>query len=172
MVRLSALELPTLPPTNGAPSLSGGAPLAAYVDLPRGEEPLTLASLSTDSPGLALGTAQGVVKRVTTDYPGAATTGSSSASRTATASSVPSSSPTGDEDLVFITSDAQLLHFPAPRGAPAGPRRPAAWPASSWPPGQRSVFFGVVDPAAPTPSSSRPAARRAPCPAPRPARSR
>ena len=26
MVRLSALDLPTLPPTNGSPSLSGGAP--------------------------------------------------------------------------------------------------------------------------------------------------
>ena len=36
MVRLSALDLPTLPPTNGAPSLSGGAPLAAYVDLGQG----------------------------------------------------------------------------------------------------------------------------------------
>ena len=70
MIRLSALELPTLPPTNGAPSLSGGAPLAAFVDLPRGEEPLTIISLSTDSPGLAVGTAQGVVKRVATDYPG------------------------------------------------------------------------------------------------------
>ena len=70
LIRLSALELPTLPPTNGAPSLSGGAPLAAYVDLPRGEEPLTIVSLAADSPGIALGTAQGVVKRVTTDYPG------------------------------------------------------------------------------------------------------
>ncbi len=76
MVRLSAMELPALPDTAGAPSLGGGAPLAAYVDLPRGEEPLTLASVATDSPGLALGTAQGVVKRVTTDYPGRAATSS------------------------------------------------------------------------------------------------
>ena len=42
MIRLSAMELPTLPDTAGAPSLGGGAPLAAYVDLPRGEEPLTI----------------------------------------------------------------------------------------------------------------------------------
>ena len=70
MIRLSALELPTLPPTNGSPNLSGGAPLAAYVDLPAGEEPLTIVSLGADGAGVALGTAQGVVKRVTTDYPG------------------------------------------------------------------------------------------------------
>ncbi len=35
MVRLSALELPMVPPTAGPPNLSGGAPLAAYVDLAR-----------------------------------------------------------------------------------------------------------------------------------------
>lgn len=50
VVRLGALELPTLPPSNGAPSLSGGAPLAAYVDLAADEVPLTLMSLSPDSP--------------------------------------------------------------------------------------------------------------------------
>ena len=49
MLRLSALELPALPPTHDAPSLSGGAPLAAYLELPRGEEPLTLASLAPDA---------------------------------------------------------------------------------------------------------------------------
>ncbi len=69
MIRISALELPTLPPLGGAPSLSGGAPLAAYVDLPRGEEPITVVSLDPDGPGLALGTAQGIVKRVTADQP-------------------------------------------------------------------------------------------------------
>jgi DNA gyrase subunit A len=68
MVRLSVLELPTLPPTADAPHLSGGAPLAAYVDLPRGEEPVTLASLAPDAPPLALGTAAGIVKRVLPDH--------------------------------------------------------------------------------------------------------
>ena len=35
MIRLSALELPTLPDTTAPPRLGGGAPLAAFVDLPR-----------------------------------------------------------------------------------------------------------------------------------------
>ena len=81
MVRLSALELPTLPPLGGAPSLSGGAPLAVYVDLPPGEEPLTIVPLDADGPGIAVGTAGGVVKRVTTDHPGAPGLGGHRAAR-------------------------------------------------------------------------------------------
>ena len=69
MLRLSVLELPTLPPTADSPHLSGGAPLAAYLELGRDEQPVTLASLAPDSPVLALGTASGVVKRVVTDHP-------------------------------------------------------------------------------------------------------
>ena len=69
MLRMSALELPTLPPLGGAPSLSGGAPLGLFADLPAGEEPLTIVGLDAEGPGIALGTAQGVVKRVTPEHP-------------------------------------------------------------------------------------------------------
>jgi DNA gyrase subunit A len=146
IVRLSALELPALPPTSGAPGLSGGAPLAAYVDLPVGERPLTIVPVGEGSPGIALGTAQGVVKRVTTDYP-------------ARHSFEVVSLRDGDEvvgagvvnaegdDLVFLTSDAQLLRFPAsavrPQGRAAGGMAGVRVAA-----GERCVFFGVVDPAA------------------------
>ena len=41
VIRMSALEVPTLPPLGGAPALSGGAPLAVFVDLPHGS-PLTV----------------------------------------------------------------------------------------------------------------------------------
>jgi DNA gyrase subunit A len=144
LVRLSALELPMLPPTNGAPSLSGGAPLAAYIDLPRGEEPLTIVSLSADSPGIALGTAQGVVKRVSTDYPARPDfelIGLKDGDEVVGAAQLQ----TGSEDLVFITSDAQLLRFGAgsvrPQGRPAGGMAGVKLAA-----GQRVVFFGAVDP--------------------------
>jgi DNA gyrase subunit A len=146
LVRLSALELPTLPPTNGAPSLSGGAPLAAYVDLPRGEEPLTIVSLAADSPGIALGTAQGVVKRVTTDYPGRADfelIGLRDGDEVVGGVELRS----GTEDLVFITSDAQLLHFPASAVRPQG-RSAGGMAGVKLAAGQRAVFFGAVDPAA------------------------
>jgi DNA gyrase subunit A len=146
LVRLSALELPTLPPTNGAPNLSGGAPLAAYVDLPRGEEPLTIVSLDPDSPGIALGTAQGVVKRVTTDYPGRPefeVIGLKDGDQVAGAVELRS----GTEDLVFITSDAQLLHFSASAVRPQG-RSAGGMAGVKLASGQQAVFFGAVDPGA------------------------
>ena len=51
VLRLSVLELPALPPTSGPPSLSGGAPLGAFVDLPPGEAVLALTTLAAELPG-------------------------------------------------------------------------------------------------------------------------
>jgi DNA gyrase subunit A len=144
MIRVSAMELPALPATAGPPSLGGGAPLAAYVDLPRGEEPLTLASVAPDSPGLALGTAQGVVKRVTTDYPGRSDfelLSLKDGDRVVGAAEVSSDR----HDLVFVTSDAQLLHFPASQVRPQG-RAAGGMAGIKLATGQRAVWFGVVDP--------------------------
>ena len=144
MVRLSALDLPTLPPTSGSPALSGGAPLAAYVDLPRGEEPLTLAALSADAPVLALGTALGVVKRVVPEAPSRP---SWELLALKDGDRVVGAGACADDalDLVFVTSDAQLLHFPAgqvrPQGRAAGGMAGVRVAGS-----QRAVFFGVLDP--------------------------
>ncbi|CAN7463379.1 DNA gyrase/topoisomerase IV subunit A [Knoellia sp. LjRoot47] len=144
MIRISALELPTLPPLGGAPSLSGGAPLAAYVDLPRGEEPVTVVSLDPDGPGLALGTAQGVVKRVTPDQPKShdwEVISLKDGDRVVGAGQVV----TGDEDLVFVTTDAQLLRFSASAVRPQG-RTAGGVAGIRVTPGQSVAFFGVVDP--------------------------
>lgn len=146
MVRLSALELPTLPPLGAAPSLTGGAPLAAYVDLPGGEEPLTIVSLDDRGPGIALGTAGGVVKRVTTDYPKG---GSWEAITLRDGDTVVGARQlrTGTEDLVFITSDAQLLRFPADQVRPQG-RAAGGMAGIRLGAGARVLFFGAVDPGA------------------------
>ncbi|HET8600271.1 MAG TPA: DNA topoisomerase IV subunit A [Segeticoccus sp.] len=147
LVRLSALELPTLPPTNGAPNLSGGAPLAAFVDLPKGEQPLTLVSLDSDSPGIALGTAQGVVKRVAPDYPGnkdsfpviSLKDGDSVVGAVELA--------TGHEDLVFVSDAAQLLHFGADGVRPQG-RGGGGIAGIKLAGGATVIWFGAVDPSA------------------------
>jgi len=144
MIRLGAIDLPTLPPTSNAPSLAGGAPLAAYVDLPRGEEPLTIVSVSADSPGIALGTAAGVVKRVVPDYPGKGDweiISLKDGDRVVGAVELSS----GEEDLVFITSDAQLLRFRATSVRPQG-RTAGGMAGIKLASGQRVVFFGAVDP--------------------------
>ncbi|AKT52028.1 DNA gyrase/topoisomerase IV subunit A [Arsenicicoccus sp. oral taxon 190] len=147
VVRLSALDLPSLPPTNGAPSLSGGAPVAAYVELAAGEVPLTIMSLSADSRGLALGTAQGVVKRVTTDYPGNRGDWEMIALKPGDRVVGAVELRTGDEELCFVTTDAQLLHFPAsvvrPQGRSAGGMAGIRLSAKA-----SALWFGAVDPAA------------------------
>jgi DNA gyrase subunit A len=145
MIRLAALDLPILPPTNGTPSLSGGAPLAAFVDLPKGEQPLILTSLSPASVGLAVGTAHGVVKRVTTDHPGNKDDWEIISIKDGDHVVGAVELGTGDEDLVFITSDAQLLHFPASSVRPQG-RTAAGMAGVKLAPGAQAVFFGAVDP--------------------------
>jgi DNA gyrase subunit A len=120
MLRLDVLDTPGLPPTAGAPSLSGGAPVSEFVALEPGEQVLALCSLRADSPGLAVGTAGGVVKRVVPDYP---------ANRDGwdvislkdgdeVVGAVELDAP--DDDLVFITTDAQLLRFGADAVRPQG----------------------------------------------------
>ncbi len=145
VVRLPVLELPTLPPTHGAPSLAGGVPLGALVELERGEQPVGLCSLSDAGPGLALGTASGVVKRVAPDVPSSAD--SWSVIRLDDGDRVVGAVELVDDDaeLVFVTSDAQLLHFPAsvvrPQGRPAG-----GMAGVRLADGERVVHFGAVDP--------------------------
>jgi DNA gyrase subunit A len=145
MRRIGVLEMPALPPTASAPNLSGGLPLTALVQLDKGEQVLGLAGLAADSPGVALGTAGGVVKRVTTDYPSNKDDweiiGLKPGDEVVGAVELSS----GTEDLVFVTSDAQLLRFPAagvrPQGRAAGGMAGVRVDA-----GQRVVYFGAVDP--------------------------
>lgn len=120
VIRLSALDLPTLPPTNGAPSLSGGAPLAAFVDLAGGEDPLALVSLSANSRGLAIATRSGIVKRVNPDYPGHRDDFDVVTLKDGDHVVGALELDSGREDLVFITSDAQLLRFNAEVVRPQG----------------------------------------------------
>ncbi|MDA8434972.1 MAG: DNA topoisomerase IV subunit A [Actinomycetales bacterium] len=144
VIRVPVLELPTLPPTHGAPSLAGGVPLAALVELDTSEQPVGLCSIAAEGPGLALGTADGVVKRVAPDVPASADSWSvirlEDGDRVVGAVELA----TGDETLVFVTSDAQLLHFPASSVRPQG--RPAGGMAGvRLSDGQRVVFFGAVE---------------------------
>ena len=143
LVRLSALELPTIVATNESPALAGGAPLAAYVDLPAGEQVLALVGLSADSPGLALGTAQGVVKRVHPDYPAKdafEVIGLKDGDRLVGAVELA----TGDEELVFVTDNAQLLHFAASAVRPQG-RAGGGMAGIKLAAGASTIFFGAVD---------------------------
>src|SRR4029453_1293379 len=113
LVRMEALDLPAVPTTANAPNLQGGAPLAEFVSLESGERGLALSTPDADSVGLALGTAQGVVKRVLPDH--LSNRDAWEVIRLSDGNELvgavePS---TGDEELCLISTDAQLLHFNA-----------------------------------------------------------
>ncbi|GAA4728240.1 DNA topoisomerase IV subunit A [Isoptericola chiayiensis] len=141
--RLAVMELPALPATDGPPSLSGGVPVSEMVSLEPGEQALAVVSLAEDAPTVALGTRQGVVKRVAAgDAPkngdvwdviglkdGDAVVGAATAAE--------------DDELVFLASDASLLHFDASLVRPQG-RAAAGMAGIRLGAGQRVVFFGVA----------------------------
>jgi DNA gyrase subunit A len=117
--RLSVLELPTLPATANHPNLQGGAPIGVFLDLDADEQVLALTTLDTDSPGLALGTEQGIVKRVNPDHLSREewdVISLKEGDRVVGAVQLR----TGREELCFISSDAQLLHFGADAVRPQG----------------------------------------------------
>ncbi len=142
LVRFTPVDLPAVP--SNSVQLAAGARIADYLGLvDKKERVLGLVSLTSDRP-IALGTAQGIVKRVTAGgYPnrpdfevialkaGDQVVGVSQGDDT--------------DELVLISSDAQLLRFSAaavrPQGTAAGGM--AGINLSS---GATVIFFGTVDP--------------------------
>ncbi|WP_116214276.1 DNA gyrase/topoisomerase IV subunit A [Streptomyces olivoreticuli] len=146
LLRLAVIDLPQLPETAAAPSLSGGAPVSEFLTLEDDERVVCLTTLDESSPGLAIGTEQGVVKRVVPDYPAnkeeLEVITLKDGDRIVGAVELR----TGEEDLVFITDDAQLLRYPAgqvrPQGRPAGGMAGIKLSA-----GAKVISFTAIDPA-------------------------
>ena len=146
LLKLGVLDLPALPAGANDPNLQGGLPLTEVLPLDTGERALALSALPTDGPGLAIGTRQGVVKRVNPEVLGkdeweviSLKDGDEVVGALDLA--------TGDETLCFITSDAQLLHFGADAVRPQG-RSGGGIAGVRVAAGQSAVWFGAVDPAA------------------------
>jgi DNA gyrase subunit A len=124
LVRVSVLEIPALPPSAHSPALAGGAPISEFIGLEAGETVVGLAAPDPAGAGLAVGTAQGVVKRVAPEYPANASDFEVISLKDGDQVIGAVQLATEDADLVFITSDAQLLRFRAgtvrPQGRAAG----------------------------------------------------
>ena len=129
VLRLGVLDLPAIPPSANDPNLQGGLPLSEMLQLDaptgqgrqsgRGERALALCALTDDGPGLALGTRQGIVKRVnpeTLNREEWEVIGLKDGDEVVGAVQLT----TGEETLCFIASDAQLLHFSAGAVRPQG----------------------------------------------------
>ncbi|MEV0413669.1 DNA topoisomerase IV subunit A [Streptomyces sp. NPDC050448] len=147
LLRLAVIDLPQLPDTHAAPNLAGGAPVSEFLSgLEADEKVICLTSLDESSQGLALGTEQGVVKRVVPDYPAnkdeLEVITLKEGDRIVGAVELR----TGEEDLVFLTDDAQLLRYPAGQVRPQG--RPAGGMAGiKLSDNAKVIHFSAVDPA-------------------------
>ncbi|PZE35622.1 DNA topoisomerase IV [Curtobacterium sp. MCSS17_006] len=122
VLRLSPVDVPAVPPA--AVRLDAGVRVTDFLALTKGETVVAIVDLSgASSDSLAIGTAHGVVKRVVAgawpDKPEFVAIGLKPGDQVVGAAQAPES-----DDLVFISSNAQLLRFPASvvraQGLPAG----------------------------------------------------
>ncbi len=140
LIRFTGVDLPSVPPNSI--QLAAGAKITEYLAI--GAKERVLGFVTLDGDPIALGTRQGVVKRVSPgawpnkpDFevislkPGDEVVGVAQGSDA--------------EELVFVTSDAQLLHFGAAAVRPQGPS--AAGMAGITLAAKATVtFFGTIDP--------------------------
>ncbi|MGB4135363.1 MAG: DNA topoisomerase IV subunit A [Microbacterium sp.] len=144
VLRFTPVDVPAVPPTSVG--LGAGVRIADYLGITdRTEKVLALIRFDDDTP-LALGTKDGVVKRVVPS--GLAVRPELEIIGLKPKDVVIGAAPAPDDaELVFVTSDAQLLHFAAsnvrPQGAPAGGM--AGVKLGS---GAEAISFGVVRDAA------------------------
>ena len=142
MLRIQVMDMPVLPPVSGLPNLAGGVPAKDFITLLKGETLVAFAPLDVV---LAIGTAQGIVKRVQPDYP--LNREDWEVITLKDKDTVVGVAPAGsdDDDLVFLTRQAQLLRFSAavvrPQGRTAGGMAGIKLAA-----GDQVVFFGAVAP--------------------------
>lgn len=116
MLRLQVVDMPVLPPTAALPNLSGGVAAKEFITLTKGETLVGFVSLNAV---FAVGTAQGVVKRVTPEYPLNRDEWEYIALKPKDYV-VGIAAATDDDDLVFITQGAQLLRYSAANVRPQG----------------------------------------------------
>jgi DNA gyrase subunit A len=147
LIRLGVLELPSLPPSAHSPALSGGAPVTEFVTTMPGEAVVAIVAADALGAGLAVGTEQGVVKRVAPDYPQNASDFEVISLKDG--DRVVGAVQLADEDteLTFITSDGQLLRFPASSVRPQG-RAASGMAGIRLAATAKVIWFGAVDPAA------------------------
>lgn len=143
LVRFTAMDLPSVP--SSSVQLGAGAKINEYLAIDSKEKVLALVSLDSEQP-IALGTRQGTVKRVVPGVWPSKPDFEVIALKDGDELIGAAHSSDGDE-LTFITSNAQLLHFAAssvrPQGLTAGGMAGIRVDA-----GASVIFFDAVDPGA------------------------
>lgn len=140
LVRFSPVDLPSVPANSV--QLAAGARADQYLTLGAGEHVVTIVPL-TDAPPVALGTAQGIVKRVSAAELPAGKSEVEIISLKPGDRVVGAAPAPDDAELLFITSDAQLLRFDASAVRPQG-RAAGGMAGIRVTDGERVVFFSAV----------------------------
>ncbi|KUM40722.1 DNA topoisomerase IV subunit A [Arthrobacter sp. EpRS71] len=147
MLRLQVMDMPVLPPVSGLPNLAGGVPAKDFITLLKGE---TLVAFVPLDAVLAIGTLQGVVKRVQPDYPLNREDWEIIALKDKDSVLAVEAAQEDNVDLVFVTRQAQLLRFSASNVRPQG-RTAGGMAGIKLAAGDEVIHFGTVradDPAA------------------------
>ena len=140
LLRFTPVDLPVVPAASVQPA--AGTPIDAYLGVDTKQERV-LALVALDGDPIAVGTAAGVVKRVTMgpwpNKPSFEVIGLRPGDEVVGAAHAPE-----DASLVFVSSEGQLLRFPAaavrPQGAAAGGMAGISLPA-----GARALTFAVAE---------------------------
>lgn len=145
LIRENVADIPGIAPVEGAPGLAGGSPVSEMLALPLDEQVLGLADLSEGAAPTVIATADGMIKRVdASTYPGSKNEFEIISLKEG--DRVIGASAAADEDeLVLITSDGQLLHFPASAVRPQG-RTAGGMTGVKLAPGASVVSLSVVSP--------------------------
>lgn len=139
-VRFTPVDLPSVPATSV--QLAAGVRLRDYIGLTDAKERILTVFDPAGGAPLALGTRTGVVKRVAVD--GWPNRPDGEAIALKPGDEVVGAGRAGDSDeVVFVTSDAQLLHFSADQVRPQGAAA-AGMAGIKLAPGAVVVHFGVV----------------------------
>ncbi|MDR1711875.1 MAG: DNA topoisomerase IV subunit A [Propionibacteriaceae bacterium] len=142
VIRASVLDLPSVPITAQAVNLAGGSLASELIELESGERIVGLTTLRDDTFGWAFGTRNGVVKRTNPEIIGK---NAWDLIRLGDGDEVVGAVELQHDldEFVFITSDAQLLHFPVASVRPQG-RSGGGMAGIKLAAGARVVFFGVT----------------------------
>ncbi len=147
MLRVQVMDVPVLTAFEGTPKLGDGVPVKDFLTLGRGERLVGLAPLNAV---LALGTRNGVVKRVSPEYPLNREEWEVITLKDGDEVVGLAESAAAEDALVFVTREGKLLHFEAGAVRPQG-RTAGGVAGIKLVPGDAVAFFGAVGAADETP---------------------
>ena len=148
VLRLGVIGLPALP-ENANLTASGGAAIKEFITLPKDEKPLGLMNLTSEKATLVIFTASGQVKRVNHDVPNSAKDWNivKLDKNDYLVGAVQTADDSGN--IILITDDAQLLHFPANTVRATG-RQAGCVAGIKLAKGAKVIYGNVIDPVAQT----------------------